>query len=233
MADRELARLAAGLTGGFEPWEVSLSDVCGSARRLLEVSAVSVMVVSASAARGLTAGSDDRVDTLELLSGLLGEGPAVDAVRAGEPVLVGDLAGARGRWPQLVPEALERGVSAMFVFPLRVGALSLGTLTLYRDVRGALSGSQRLLALRVADAIVETVLSAQAHESSSDRLAAPIARLVERGAVIDQAVGMLTAQLDCDLVEAAVRLRAYAYAHDESLNEVARAVVERTLQLER
>ena len=87
--------------------------------------------------------------------------------------------------------------------------------------------------MRIADAIVEIVLSAQAHERSQDGLAAPIAALVARSAVIDQAVGMLVAQLDCDLVEASVRLRAYAFAHDQPLNEVARGVVERTLQLDR
>ena len=233
LADRNWTRMANVLTGGMQPWTVSLSDVTHSARRLLGVSATSVMVVSASAARGLTAGTDDRVDALEQFCGLLGEGPAVDAVRDNHPVLVSDLAAQRDRWPRFSAMALDRDIAAIFAFPLRAGPLPLGTLTLYRERPGALSGAQRVLALRIADAIIEIVLAAQAQQPSHRGLAAPIAKLVVHEPVINQAVGMVAVQLHCDLVEAAVRLRAHAYAHDRPLDEIAQAVIEQRLQVER
>ena len=50
-------------------------------------------------------------------------------------------------------------------------------------------------------------------------------------AEIDQATGMLTEQLGAGIAEAFVRLRAYAYAHDLRLTDVARDIVARRLRL--
>jgi len=51
-------------------------------------------------------------------------------------------------------------------------------------------------------------------------------------AEIDQATGMLTEQLGTGIAEAFVRLRAYAYAQDRQLGDVARDIVTRRLRLD-
>ena len=50
--------------------------------------------------------------------------------------------------------------------------------------------------------------------------------------VVHQASGMVAAQLEIGVGEALVRLRAYAFANDRSLSEVAEDVVARRLRLE-
>jgi AmiR/NasT family two-component response regulator len=50
-------------------------------------------------------------------------------------------------------------------------------------------------------------------------------------AEIDQATGMLTEQLGTGIADAFVRLRAYAYANDRRLSDVARDIVARRLRL--
>src|SRR5258708_2015903 len=50
-------------------------------------------------------------------------------------------------------------------------------------------------------------------------------------AEIDQATGMLTEQLGVGITEAFVRLRAYAYAHDRRLADLARDIVARRVRL--
>ena len=50
-------------------------------------------------------------------------------------------------------------------------------------------------------------------------------------AEIDQATGMLTEQLGVGITEAFIRLRAYAYAHDRRLADLARDIVARRLRL--
>jgi AmiR/NasT family two-component response regulator len=50
-------------------------------------------------------------------------------------------------------------------------------------------------------------------------------------AEIDQATGMLTEQLGVGIEEAFVRLRAYAYAQERRLTDVAHDVVGRRLRL--
>ena len=55
--------------------------------------------------------------------------------------------------------------------------------------------------------------------------------LARHRAEIDQAIGMVSEQLDVAIGEAFVRLRAYAYAQDRRLSEVARDIVARRLRL--
>jgi hypothetical protein len=63
-------------------------------------------------------------EELEELQFVLGQGPYMDAVAGHEPVLVADLAApdAYNRWPVFAPAAVERGVQAMFAFPVAAGA---------------------------------------------------------------------------------------------------------------
>jgi ANTAR domain len=73
-------------------------------------------------------------EELEELQFLLGQGPSMDAVAGRGPVLVTDLAGpdAHQRWPVFAPAAVERGIRAMFAFPVAAGAALVGVLDVYR-----------------------------------------------------------------------------------------------------
>ena len=51
-------------------------------------------------------------------------------------------------------------------------------------------------------------------------------------AVINQALEVLAAQLHCDLVEAAVWLRAYSVGHRRPLDEIAHTIIQREAQSE-
>jgi ANTAR domain len=107
-------------------------------------------------------------------------------------------------------------------------------LALYRDRPGPLSGSQLGDALVFADTATLLLLDAQ------DRADGPLQGLGPGGqpaglalhrAEIDQATGMLTEQLCVGIADAFIRLRAYAYAHDQRLADVARDIVARRLRL--
>ncbi len=54
----------------------------------------------------------------------------------------------------------------------------------------------------------------------------------ELHAVVHQAAGMVSIQLDISVGEALVRLRAHAFATDRPLTEVAREVIARTLRFD-
>ena len=66
----------------------------------------------------------------------VGEGPCVDATTGGTPVPSADLEdpgeGTAGRWPIFVSEANRIDVRAVFAFPIRLGAVTLGSMDLYR-----------------------------------------------------------------------------------------------------
>jgi hypothetical protein len=171
--------------------------------------------------------SDDIAARIEELQFTLGEGPCIDALRLGAPVLVGDLDSAAHRqWPSFTNGAAEAGVRAVFAFPLAIGAIRVGALDLYRDAAGELTPAQLATALRAADAAAVSLLRSDgwsgtlvddARERSSYRL------------VVHQAAGMVMVQLDTSIEDALVKLRAHAYAHDLSINDVAADVVARRL----
>ena len=65
-------------------------------------------------------------------------------------------------WPSPRP-VIDAGVRAVFGFPLRVGAVRLGALNLYRDQPGPLADEQHADALVLADVAAELILMLQAH----------------------------------------------------------------------
>jgi hypothetical protein len=184
--------------------------------------------------------TDEAAGMLAELQLTLGEGPCADARTSGGPVLVSDLGSpdAAHRWPVFAPAACRAGVEAIFAFPLRIGAIRTGVIGLYRDLAGPLSPYQLGDILTLADATTLLLLDSQDVDSQADadELAGSgpggqLADLSLRRAEIDQATGMLTEQLGVGIAEAFVRLRAYAYAHDKRLSDLASDIVTRRLRL--
>ncbi|MGH3191986.1 MAG: GAF and ANTAR domain-containing protein [Streptosporangiaceae bacterium] len=227
-----VARQAADRGG-----QVSAGDACAAV-----VPAVGVTGAWLSAARDGTAGHLMRVTdgVGEELAGLqltLGEGPSLDAAASGGPVLAPDLAGSESgrRWPTFAPAAVTAGAPAVFAFPLRVGAIRVGVLGLYRDKPGPLNTIQLGDALIFADTATLLLLDAQDQGTGDPGpRAGPGGQppdLALHRAEIDQATGMLTEQLGVSITAAFVRLRAYAYVNDLRLADVARDIVARRLWL--
>lgn len=118
----------------------------------------------------------------------------------------------------------------MFAFPIRVGAARLGALDLYRRQPGALSDGGHADALAMADLAAEMILLSQAG-APPGRMAAEMEAGADLRYVVHQASGMVAAQLDIDVTQALIRLRAHAFATDRPLDDIAHDVVGRTLRL--
>jgi ANTAR domain-containing protein len=215
--------------------QVSAADACAAA-----VPAVGVTGAWLSAASGEDAGHVMRVtdavaEQLAELQLTLGEGPSLQASASGGPALASDLGSsdAVGRWPVFAPAACRAGAAAVFVFPLRVGAIQAGVLGLYRARPGPLTDLQLGDALIFADTATLLLLDSQDHAAGTPTAGAggQPAGLALHRAEIDQATGMLTEQLGTSIADAFVRLRAYAYANDLRLNDVARDIVARRLRM--
>ena len=74
---------------------------------------------------------------IEDLQYTIGEGPGIDAHATGRPVAEPDLGSPRRiRWPVFAGPAVAAGAGALFSFPLRMGAVRLGALTLYQPRPG-------------------------------------------------------------------------------------------------
>lgn len=216
---RQLADRDADRSGSLQ--------LCGLAVEVTQVNGASIMILSEELAHGSLCTSDGVSAYLDDLQFTLGQGPALDAHALGRPVLVDDLGATDEiRWPALTPLALDAGVAAVFAFPLRIGAVRLGAMTLLRDVPGPLEASQFDDAEAMAMVATRTVLALQAHAPPGS-----VAEELEEGSnfhfVVHQAAGMVSVQLGVSVTEALVRLRARAFQEGRSIGELSRAVVER------
>jgi len=215
--------------------------LCEAAVHTLPIAGASLTLMSAVGHRSLLAASDTVSAQLDDLHFTLGEGPAVDAVGRGHPVLVNDLADpvTAGQWPAFTGAAIEAGAGAVFALPLQIGAICLGVLVAHRAEPGRLSADELDQALRLADDAADSLLD----------LAAPTADLAQPdadgdgrrhrvapysfGAEVHQASGMVMIQLGVSIEVALARLRAYAFVQGRPVREIAREVVAGTLLLER
>ena len=191
-----------------------------------------IMLMWGDVPRGSVCTTDEVSALIEQLQYDLGEGPCVDAHQLERPVLEPDLADPTDpRWLAFAGPALDAGVRAVFGFPLRIGAVRLGALNLYRDRPGPLDGEQHADALVMADVAAEAVLLLQA-EAPVGEIAAELDAGGDFQYVVHQAAGMVSVQLDVTVGQALIRLRAYAFGNDRPLRQVARDVVSRTLRFD-
>jgi GAF domain-containing protein len=224
---RILTRLVDGATPDLETRQ--LCDVCAE---VTEMSGAGIMLMTGDVPQGSVCTTNEVSALIENLQFGLGEGPCVDAHRQDRPVLEPDLAAPKSaRWIAFTGPAVDAGVRAIFGFPLRLGAIHLGALNLYRDQPGALSEEQHADALVVADIAARTLLMFQAN-APPGRVAEELLAGADFQYVVHQASGMISAQLDVNVGQALIRLRAYAFGNDRPLCDVAQDVVGRTLRFD-
>lgn len=224
---RALAIFAALAGEGDRPSE-RLCQVCAN---VVQVAGGSVTIMAGDAEPAPLCVSNALAARIEDLQHTLGEGPTLDAHRDGVAVSEPDLPNPRrSRWPVFAPMASAEGAGALFAFPLRIGAIQLGALTLHQLWPGPLTDDQFGDALVMAQVTVNHVLGTQAG-ASGGRLGGDLEMLAAHRAEVHQATGMVSIQLRVSLVDALVRLRAHAYAEDRPLADVAADVVARRLRL--
>ena len=205
--------------------------VCGACAELVGVDGAAITVAATGGHRAVLCTSNPTAALLEDLQTTLGEGPSVDAHDQGVPIGEPDLARAgTSRWLAFCVPALAAGAAAVFAFPLRVGGVRLGVLTLNHDRPGPLADEQYADAVAVSDVVTQAVLALQG-DAPPGMVAQALGAVADEGVEIHQAAGMLAARLGVTVGEALVRLRAMAYSEDRPLADVAHDVVARRAPL--
>jgi len=206
--------------------------VCLAGERLMDAASLSIAAVTDLAYRPF-ASSSTWAAQLDEVQFSVGDGPTFQAQGTPSPVLAEDLHGHEStvRWPIFVGAAAQEGVVSAFAFPLRVGAGRLGVLTAYRKVAGALGAQQfadGLILATFAGAEIVRVLAVEEQGLTEE----PDPGAYDQTAV-NFAAGMVAEQLGTTIVDALVRIRAYAFAHDLTVTDVARLIADRQIMLER
>jgi hypothetical protein len=179
--------------------------------------------------------SDTTAERVEMLQISLAEGPCLEVMASFQPSLEPDLASPRaaGRWPSFARAALDEGIAATFAFPLITGGVAVGALDVYSKKRGDLAAPQVEDALVLADlaALAVDQLDVGSSIDGVDLSTEPAEAWAYPG-VVHNATGMVSAQLQVDVHEALVRLRAVAFVTERNVADIARDVVSRTLRID-
>jgi GAF domain-containing protein len=151
-----------------------------------------------------------------------GEGPCVTAFEQRELVVSNDLR-EDPRWPTLAPRVPDGVVSAVAT-PIEVGDRVVGALNVYTDrshKTDAIRDTIELLAATLGAVVYELELG-----DELDRLGEDMNRALSSRALIEQAKGVIMAQLRCSPEQAFAHLAELGSTRELKLRDVARMVVE-------
>jgi hypothetical protein len=231
MGSVRVAQILAGVNDGRSDVGRMPQRLVSACAHALPVTGVALVLMADAGPAGTVAATDATAGTMEDLQFTLGEGPCVESSGTGRPVLQPDLARTGpAPWPGFSAAALEAGIVAIFALPLRVGAIRLGVLDLYRDAVGELSADELADALSYADAAIAVLLHlhAQGRAGGAQLGWVPV---IEDRAEVHQASGMVSVQAGVGLGDALVLLRARAFASERAVVQLARDVLARVVIL--
>ncbi|MFB4274581.1 ANTAR domain-containing protein [Nonomuraea sp. MTCD27] len=177
-----------------------------------------------------------------------GDGPCTEAAGTRLPVLTADLrqADQQARWPLLTAMPHVARVRAVFAFPMLTGSLvagslvagspadsvAVGVLVLCPVGPRTLGPAEQRRAQLFTDAALTLLLGLLTYDGYGDGAVLPFDALTLT-AHIHQASGVVAVQLGCSPDQALLRLRAYAFAGNEPLSQVAGQVLAHTLRFSR
>lgn len=212
-------------------------QLCQACVVLLGVDGAAISVFHNGVSQGTFGSSGVLSRRLDEIQYTFGEGPCIDAVTSGRPVLVSDLADRRDlRWPAFRGAVLDHGVRAVFAWPVSFAAGRMGALDLYRKVsgdltRGSIEGGA--VAAELAALPFRQLMASEVDWEGAGRGDPGWQQLASLERVeVYQATGMIMEALGVQAEEALLRLRGHAYARGMTASEVAWDVVEQGLLLE-
>lgn len=154
----------------------------------------------------------------------VGEGPAHDAYTLRRPVLVPELGGASdGAWPAYATTAMAAGVRAVFAFPLQVGSVRVGVLTLHHDRVLQLGPTDLTTCLVMAELATERLIDSP--HPAAEEIEPSLAEAMSYRAEVYQAQGMVAVALGLTLADSFASIRAHAFRTGRDLSDLAYDIV--------
>jgi hypothetical protein len=216
-----LVRLARGLARTRSEATLPVR-LCAVYADLVGAKGGSISMDFATTDRVVLCATDAQSARLEDAQDVVREGPSLDAFRTGVAVTGLSADEQERRWPMLA-EFVDANFpqTALHAFPLSPEGRVVGALLVYRL-------QVRELSMRADEAqfLANAIGIALLGELGSDSLTDEGWSARDR---LDQATGMVCAQLGISPVDARAVLRAHAYAHQASLTEVGSWILARQL----
>ncbi|WP_034261962.1 ANTAR domain-containing protein [Actinospica robiniae] len=180
-------------------------------------------------AETLAAASDPASRTAQGLEFTLGEGPARETVRLCRPIIAAGMQMAQ-IWPIYGPAVEQLGIRAVAAVPVAAAGARLGALTIFDPPRAHGPDLETFQAAAVTLAV--SLLPPWSAPDADQPVGRP--PFLEQGdpcAVVNQAAGMVSVQCRCSAADALALIRAHAFAENRPVDDVAAAIIDRTLRL--
>lgn len=218
----ELLRRLARALAHHRPASALPLRLCAAYSDLVGAEGGSITFDFAANDRLVLCATDERCARIEDAQEVLREGPSLDAYRTGRAVTGLTLAEQRRRWP-LLDELLEANFPStlMHAFPIRPDSQVVGALLVYGTGTSGLA-----MDAQEAQFLANAVGTALLGELDSQVLTDETWSTRDR---VDQATGMVAAQLHVSTQDARAVLRAHAYAEETTLADVSSSVLAREL----
>ena len=203
-----------------------LTDRCVA---LVDASEAGIMLADRDGTLCLVASSSERMRLVDVFELEHHEGPNLDAYESGSPEHR-DMS-AENAWPSLASRARAAGFASVSVFPLRLRAKTIGTLSMYSAAPGPMEADEQSLVQALADIATIGILSQR--ELGDGRIAVlQLEQALESRIVIEQAKGILSERLDVSIDAAFTLLRGYARNHNRTLRATAAEIVNKHLHVD-
>lgn len=214
--------------------------ICQVCVDLIDVHAASISLIYDGANVGTLGVSSEPARTYDEVQFTVGEGPCLDAVAHGVPLVVDDFDDHREvRWPVYGSVMLSHHIRGVLAMPVTAAGRYVGALELFLTHPTPVHGEKWAAAKLAADLasgpllylldLLELQVGYATNDPDDEAWRTPD-DLVR--AEIAQATGMLMAQLHLQPDKALLRLRAHAYAIDAPATDVAKAIIDRRLHLD-
>jgi GAF domain-containing protein len=224
-----MVELADNLVDDFDVIDL-LTTLAERCVEVLDVDAAGIMLAAPNGELALVTSSSEAMRLVELFELQTHEGPCQDCFRTGRPVVNRDLTTNGQRWPRFAAIAVHAGFYAADAIPMRLRTQIVGVVNLFRTAIGSLSAGDVAAAQALADIATIAILQHRAtldtqhvNEQLSEALTSRI--------VIEQAKGMIAERHHLPVDTAFATLRDHARRHNERLADVARNILDGTLDL--
>ena len=221
--------LADSMVAGYDVVDL-LQTLVERCAFLFDAADAGIILADGSGELEVIASTSERSHLIELMQLRVGEGPCVEAYVSGKVVSVPDVSAIEGRWPHFAARASELGYASVHSTPLRLRSETIGALNLFRDRPGELSEQDVAASQAMADVATIGILQERAFREA-DLTQRQLRRALESRVVIEQAKGVVAHTRGVDMDEAFRLIRLHARNHGELLDSVARAIVDRALQI--
>lgn len=170
------------------------------------------------------ASSNEDGRMLELLQIQNNDGPCLDAIVSGLPVMNADLGDAGDRWPMFAPAARALGFQSVQACPMKVRTQTIGALSIFGADRTRFDPED----VRVVQALADVATIAIIHERlrhEAELITAQLQYALNSRIVIEQAKGALARAEGISTSHAFDLIRHMARSTGRKLHDVAGAIV--------